>query len=198
MISHIESKAGIVFQKIGIPQPDDVIKASFRDTLKALTDVEDKVIPIFEDAADKLIASEGGDARRAVCKTLALLSGHHKEMMQDRSMLNGQQDMVTFQMTLDKPFYAISMIWNVIKRYVPEQISGQVRIMRAFKDMTGACFDVPSDIAQRFEDIFKYEESERRVDFKVSRAKELPELKEDDRMQGGYQSYGGGGGYGGG
>ena len=56
--------------------------------------------------------------------------------------------------------------------------------MRAFKDMTGACFDVPSDIAQRFEDIFKYEESERRVDFKVSRAKELPELKEDDRMMG--------------
>ena len=63
--------------------------------------------------------------------------------------------------------------------------------MRAFKDMTGACFDVPSDIAQRFEDIFKYEESERRVDFKVSRAKELPELKEDDRMMGQQ-----GGGYG--
>ena len=62
--------------------------------------------------------------------------------------------------------------------------------MRAFKDMTGACFDVPSEIAQRFEDIFKYEESERRVDFKVSRAKELPELKEDDRMMGGQ-----GGGY---
>ena len=56
--------------------------------------------------------------------------------------------------------------------------------------MTGACFDVPSEIAQRFEDIFKYEESERRVDFKVSRAKELPELKEDDRMMGGQ-----GGGY---
>ena len=90
--------------------------------------------------------------------------------------------MVTFQMTLDKPFYAISMIWNVIRRYVPEQVSGQVRIMRAFKDMTGACFDLPSEIAQRFEDIFKYEESERRVDFKVSRAKELPELKEDDRI----------------
>lgn len=108
--------------------------------------------------------------------------------------------MVTFQMLLDKPFYSVSMVWNMIRRYVPDQVSQQVRIMRAFKDMTGACFDVPSDAAQRFEDIFKYEESERRVDFKVSRSKELPELKEDDRMMGG-QSYGngyGGNSYGGG
>lgn len=108
--------------------------------------------------------------------------------------------MVTFQMLLDKPFYSVSMVWNMIRRYVPDQVSQQVRIMRAFKDMTGACFDVPSNVAQRFEDIFKYEESERRVDFKVSRAKELPELKEDDRMMGG-QSYGngyGGNSYGGG
>ena len=106
--------------------------------------------------------------------------------------------MVTFQMILDKPFYSVSMVWNMIRRYAPEQISQQVRIMRAYKDMTGACFDVPSDYAQRFEDIFKYEESERKVDFKVTRAKELPELKEDDRMMGGQSGYGGqsyGGGF---
>ena len=163
-----------------------------------MAEVEDKVIPIFEDAADALIAVEGGDVKRALCKTLALLSGHHKEVLQDRSMLNAQPDMVTFQMILDKPFYSVSMVWNMIRRYAPEQISQQVRIMRAFKDMTGACFDVPSDYAQRFEDIFKYEEAERRVDFKVTRAKELPELKEDDRMMGGNQGVYGGYSYGGG
>lgn len=67
--------------------------------------------------------------------------------------------------------------------------------MKASKDMTGACFDVPSDVAGRFEDIFKYEQSERKCDFCVAKAKELPELKEDDRMignSGGYgNSYGG-------
>lgn len=130
-----------------MPQPDDVIRASFRDTIKRLDEVEDKVIPIFEDAADKLIEAENGDAKRALCKTLALLSGHHKEVLQDRSLLNGQPDMVTFQMLLDKPFYSVSMVWNMIRRYVPDQLSQQVRIMRAFKDMTGACFDVPSPIA---------------------------------------------------
>lgn len=34
--------------------------------------------------------------KRALCKTLALLSGHHKEVLLDRSLLNGQENMVTF------------------------------------------------------------------------------------------------------
>ena len=123
LIQLIENKAGILFQKIGVPQPDDVIRASFRDTMKQLEEVEDKVIPIFEEAAETLIGNEDGDAKRALCKTLALLSGHHKEVLQDRSLLNGQSDMVTFQMLLDKPFYSVSMVWNMIRRYVPDQIS---------------------------------------------------------------------------
>ena len=74
--------------------------------------------------------------------------------------------------------------------------------MRAFKDMSGACFDLPVNMAQRFEDIFEYEEREnRRCDFRVTKAKELPELKEDDN-RGGYMGSGGyggqRGGYGGG
>lgn len=51
--------------------------------------------------------------------------------------------------------------------------------MRCFKDSTGACFDVQAVDAQKFEDIFENETSKSRVDFKVSRATELPELKED-------------------
>lgn len=30
----IENKAGIILQKIGVPQPEQVIKASSRDTIK--------------------------------------------------------------------------------------------------------------------------------------------------------------------
>lgn len=36
LIQMIEQKAGIKFQKIGIPQPEDVIKASSRDILRSL------------------------------------------------------------------------------------------------------------------------------------------------------------------
>ena len=65
----------------------------------------------------------------------------------------------------------------------------------------GACFDVPSPVANMFEDIFKHMQEERRTDFTVNRATSLPELKEDDNrlMQGGGSGgYGGYGGYGGG
>ena len=53
-------------------------------------------------------------------KTLALLSGHHKAVLTDRSLLNAQPDMVTFQMVLERPFHSVSMVWNLIRKYVPE------------------------------------------------------------------------------
>jgi hypothetical protein len=37
----IEQKAGIKFLKIGVPQPEDVIKASSRDVIKNLDQVVD-------------------------------------------------------------------------------------------------------------------------------------------------------------
>ena len=92
----IERQAGIEFQKIGVPQPDQVIKATTRDTIKELNDVNEAVLPLFEEAAQDLIDLEGGDAKKAIAKTLALLSGHHKEELKARSMLNGQEHMVTF------------------------------------------------------------------------------------------------------
>ena len=82
--------------KIGVPQPDDIIKATLRDTIKHLSEVHDDVLGVFEEAAEGMIEDEGGDAKRALCKTLALLSGHHKQVLQARSLLNGQEDMVTF------------------------------------------------------------------------------------------------------
>lgn len=156
-IQMIEQKAGITFEKIGVPQPEDIIKATARDTLKKLQEVHNDVLPVFEEAADLMIENEGGDARKALCKTLALLSGHHKSVLEARSMLNGQEGMVTFQMVFEKPFYSVSMVWNVIRRYCDEALVQNVKVMRAFKDMSGACFDVPDQFAERFEDIFEYE-----------------------------------------
>jgi hypothetical protein len=58
-------------------------------TVELLKEVNAKVIPLFNDAADHLIALHDGDIKKALCKTLALLSGHHKEEMVARSLLNG-------------------------------------------------------------------------------------------------------------
>jgi len=46
--------------------------------------------------------------------------------------------------------------------------------------MDGVVFDVPEDCIGRFEDIFNHMKEERRIDFEIGRAKNLPELKEDE------------------
>ena len=118
----IEKKAGIIFTKIGVPQPDDVIRASFKETIQNLNEVNENVIKNFEEAADDLIDQEKGDYKRALAKTLALLSGHHKEVMIDRSLLNGFEEMVTFIMKFEKPFFSVSMVWSVLRRTCPEKV----------------------------------------------------------------------------
>lgn len=57
-VQMIEQKAGIVFEKIGVPQPEDIIKATARDTLKKLKEVKDEVLPVFEEAASLMIEEE--------------------------------------------------------------------------------------------------------------------------------------------
>ena len=66
-----------------------MIRATSRGTIESLKEVNEKVIPLFEEAAEMLIAHHKGDMKKALCQTLALLSGHHKEEMQARSLLNG-------------------------------------------------------------------------------------------------------------
>lgn len=185
MLQHIENKAGIQMQKIGVPQPEQVIKSSSMGTVELLKEVNTKVLPLFQEAADHLITLHDGDARRALCQTLALLSGHHKEEMKTRSLLNGQEDCVTFQLTMEKPFYAVSLVWNILRRFQPESVTQNIKGMRCFKDNTGAVFDVQTHDAERFEEIFDHEAQGKVVDFKVSRASELPELKEDGPGYGG-------------
>ncbi len=72
---------------------------------------------------------------------------------------------MTFQLTMDKPFYAVSLVWNVLRRYLPEKITSSIKGMRCFKDSTGAVFDVSAGDAERVEDIFEHETSGRKVDF---------------------------------
>lgn len=79
-----------------MPQPEQVIRATSKGTIESLKEVNEKVIPLFEEAAEMLIAHHKGDMKKALCQTLALLSGHHKEEMVERSLLTGQENCVTF------------------------------------------------------------------------------------------------------
>jgi hypothetical protein len=153
-----------------------VIKATSRDIVKNLDEVNAEVLPIFEETADILIKSYKGDSKKALCAALAYLSGHHKNVMEIRSLLTGQEKYITFVMKMSKPFFAVSFVWNILRKLLPETITNEIRGMRTFKNLEGVVFDVPEDQLERFEDVFKHLKDEDRIDFEMSRAKTLPEL----------------------
>ena len=55
LIEDIERQAGIKLRRVGVPQPEDVIKASAKDILHNLKNVNSDVLPMFKDAAKELI-----------------------------------------------------------------------------------------------------------------------------------------------
>ena len=55
LVLKIEEVAGIKLKRVGVPQAEDVIKASSRDILKSLQDVNEEVLHLFADTAKVLI-----------------------------------------------------------------------------------------------------------------------------------------------
>jgi hypothetical protein len=140
-----------------------------------------------------------GDQRLALKKALAFMSGCHKEEMSARSLLNGQEKCITFQIELSSTFNGVGLVWNILRRYVPENIASAIQGMRALASMNGAVFDVPEENAGQFEDIFKHAAEATqtgKLDFEIAKCKALPDLLESAARPGG--NFGGGGGYRGG
>ena len=98
MINLIERQAGIKFRMIGVPQPEDVIRASSKVMLKSLESVNKDVLPLFKEAARALVSQSDGDPEKALCKALAYISGHYKHALQSRSLITGQERQITIEM----------------------------------------------------------------------------------------------------
>ena len=84
--------AGIKLKRVGVPQAEDVIKASSRDILKNLRDVNEEVLHLFTDTAKVLIDQYDGDSEKALQVALAYCSGHYKHKLMSKSLLNGQEN----------------------------------------------------------------------------------------------------------
>ena len=100
LIEQIEQQAGIKLSRIGVPQPEEVIKASAMDICNNLREVSDEVLPLFVQTAQALIRQKNGDAEKALCTALAYISGNYKAAMMARSLITGQERMVTVKLEL--------------------------------------------------------------------------------------------------
>ncbi len=59
-------------------------------------------------------------------------------------------------MKFETSFNAVSFVWSILRRTLPENMVTSIKGMRMFKDQTGVVFDVPDDHITRFEDIFAH------------------------------------------
>ncbi len=85
-------------------------------------------------------------------------------------------------------------MWGILRKFLTQDVTDSIKGMRMYKDQTGAVFDVPEDLIQKFEDVFVHLRDQRRINFEFGRPKALPELKEDDSFNRGGPAYGGYGG----
>ncbi len=122
-----------------------MIKASSRDTIKNLDQVNPDVLPLFEESADILIERHGGDVRKALCASLAFLSGHYKQALSARSLLTGQENCITIDIKFEQSFQTISYVWGIMRKFLTQDIVDNIRGMRMYKDQRGAVFDVPEE-----------------------------------------------------
>ena len=66
--------------------------------LKCLNEVNKDVLPLFADAAKQMLKDFKGDSEKALATTLAYISGNYKKALETRSLLTGQEKMLTLQM----------------------------------------------------------------------------------------------------
>jgi hypothetical protein len=51
-------------------------------------------------------------------------------------------------MDLDQTFNGVGLIWNILRRHIPEAITSQIKGMRSLAEKNGAVFDVEEAQAQ--------------------------------------------------
>ena len=146
--------AGIKFKRIGIPHPEDVIKASTRKVLQKLEDVNEEVLPLFEDLTKVLIEQNDGDAVRALQMALAYCTGHYRHKVLQRSLLNGQDNMVTVKMTVQRGSMTTQSCYAILKKYWDPRVVDYVHSVKPMKDGMGVVFDIREEKWESFQDNF--------------------------------------------
>jgi len=174
LLEKIERKANFKFQKVGAPQPQDIITATSRDVVKSIKHVPHEVVGMFRDISQELVKDLG--AEEALCRALAIISGTNEKFKQ-RSLMTSMEGYITYLAETDTEFRTVSYVWGFLKRHLPQDVTEAIKGMRSFKNRKGAAFDVP----EKFEDDFTemIEKGDRLRGWVIKKADHLPEFEED-------------------
>jgi ATP-dependent RNA helicase DDX21 len=201
LITNLEKKVGVKFQRIGTPQPQQMIKAAAENVAIEFDEISDEMIPYFTEEAKKLIESKG--AETALCLALAKICGYTQPFV-SKSLLSAKEGYTTLfvktKVAIKYPKYILDVFSDYIK---PEQVQ-KILEVKIFSE--GALVDVPNSCVKTLTEgkMKPVHESK----FEISICEELPEEIQNENYSaksqnnsgfGGNRGFGGrGGGFGGG
>jgi len=178
LLRRIEKTVKIQFKKVGAPQREDIIESGLRDTMQAISTIDEGVKAIFSEPSKKFIKLYG--AEESVARLLAYVSGH-TEKLKSRSVLCGAEGFITYIIKTNIEFNHLGFIWGIIKKLLNDKIHSGIKGMKQFKSKNGAVFDIVEDHSTEFEEIMfndKYYGS--RFTLEKATNSNLPELIEPD------------------
>jgi ATP-dependent RNA helicase DDX50 len=186
-LQDIEYRAGIKFKKISPPKNEDIIKVSAVDVLENLRKVDKKILPFFEEAAEKFL--EEVSPKEALAMALAFISDTSQEHISCKSFLTGEEGVVTYLLKTDRGINSVTYGHNMIQRNISEHLALNIKGLRILASGEGVAFDIPEGDADELDNEFKQGlVMNKGMPFTLERAGEIPELLSDSK-------YGRSGGY---
>ena len=144
-LQRIEDLAGIRFNRVGVPQPEEVIKCTSRGVIKELMDVNEDILDLFDELAKDLIYHYEGNAEKALQVALAYCTGHHKEKLVTKSMITGQDKMTTVEMVASRGNLYQRDAQAILRKFWDPRTADNAKNMKESKDGTTVVFDLWSD-----------------------------------------------------
>ncbi|CAH8387740.1 unnamed protein product [Eruca vesicaria subsp. sativa] len=175
-VSRIEKQAGIKFEHVSAPQPNDIARVVGMEAAEKITQVCDSVVPAFMAAAKELLESSGVSAEVLLAKALAKTAGFTE--IKKRSLLTSMENHVTLLLEAGKPIYTPSFVFGVLKRILPEDKANSIEGLTLTADGQGAVFDVAQSDVDQF-----ISAGQRNGSVSMEVVKELPKLQEREPMQ---------------
>jgi len=129
---------------------EDVIKASSKEILNNLKDVNEEVLHLFSDTAKTLIEQTNGDAEKALQIALAYCSGHYKHKLGSKSLLNGQENYTTVRISTTRGRLPQNSVYSILRKYWDPRLCDSVKNMKALKDGSGVVFDIKAEYLDGF------------------------------------------------
>ncbi|CAD7947515.1 unnamed protein product [Amoebophrya sp. A120] len=143
MIRILKRKLGIEMQRVGPPQPFDIVKSAAKDSTRFLDSIHQDNVEAFLDQAKQMIEERG--AEQALAAAMAGLTGYTKRV-QGRSLLSSFQDCTCLKLTSNKPIEATSKGFFLLRQFFDKSLTeDKIKGMTLCADNYSCIFDVPSD-----------------------------------------------------